>query len=49
MSFVVARPSGWWPGAQELVVEQRRLHVEELAVTAVLDERGAIDDSVAAG
>ena len=34
---------------EELVIEQRRLHVEELAVTAVLDERGAIDDSVAAG
>lgn len=31
-----------------LVAEQRRLHVEELAVVAVLDERGAIDDSVAA-
>src|SRR5687768_14188613 len=33
---------------EELVAEQRRLHVEELAVVAVLDERGAIDDSVAA-
>jgi hypothetical protein len=32
----------------ELIREQRRLHVEELAVTAVLDERGAIDDSLAA-
>jgi hypothetical protein len=32
----------------ELIREQRRLDVEELAVTAVLDERGAIDDSLAA-
>jgi hypothetical protein len=31
-----------------LIREQRRLDVEELAVTAVLDERGAIDDSLAA-
>ena len=30
-----------------LVREQRRLHVEELAVTRVLDERGQIDDAVA--
>ncbi|MEI8000955.1 MAG: HNH endonuclease signature motif containing protein [Actinomycetes bacterium] len=28
--------------------EQRRLHLRELAVTRVLDERGAIDDSLAA-
>ena len=32
----------------ELVAEQRRLHVEELAVVAVLDERGSIDDTLAA-
>ena len=32
----------------ELVREQRRLRVEELAVVAVLDERGRIDESVAA-
>ena len=31
----------------ELVVEQRRLRVEELAVVAVLDERGQIDDTTA--
>jgi hypothetical protein len=30
-----------------LVREQRRLHVDELAVTRVLDERGAIDDTLA--
>lgn len=33
---------------KDLVAEQRRLHVEELAVVAVLDERGAIDDTLAA-
>jgi hypothetical protein len=32
----------------ELVAEQRRLRVEELAVVAVLDERGAVSDAVAA-
>jgi hypothetical protein len=32
----------------ELVAEQRRLRVEELAVVAVLDERGAVDDATAA-
>src|SRR5882672_5356344 len=32
----------------ELVREQRRLRVEELAVTRVLDERGALDDTIAA-
>ncbi len=32
----------------ELVREQRRLRVEELAVVAVLDERGRIDEGVAA-
>ena len=31
-----------------LVAEQRRLHLEELAVTRVLDERGLIDESLAA-
>jgi len=31
-----------------LVREQRRLHVEELAITLVLDERGRVDDSLAA-
>lgn len=30
-----------------LVAEQRRLRVEELAVVAVLDERGAVDDTLA--
>ena len=33
----------------ELVAEQRRLRVEELAVVAVLDERGAASDATAAG
>ena len=37
--------AGW---RAELVAEQRRLRVEELAVVAVLDERGAVDDAVAA-
>jgi hypothetical protein len=32
---------------EELVAEQRRLRVEELAVVAVLDERGMVDDSIA--
>src|SRR5215831_11287045 len=32
----------------EVVREQRRLHVEELALIRVLDERGAIDDTLAA-
>ena len=31
----------------ELVAEQRRLRVEELAVVAVFDERGAVDDAMA--
>ena len=31
----------------ELVAEQRRLRVEELAVVAILDERGMVDDSIA--
>ena len=34
--------------ARSLVREQRRLHVEELAVVRVLDERGRVDDSLAA-
>ena len=33
---------------EELVAEQRRLRVEELAVVAVLDERGQVDDAMAA-
>ncbi|MEX1009372.1 MAG: hypothetical protein WD271_16255 [Acidimicrobiia bacterium] len=33
---------------EELVREQRRLRVEELAVTRVLDERGKTDDTLAA-
>jgi hypothetical protein len=40
------RPTEWLAERRAcLVREQRRLHVEELAVTRVLDERGAIDDS----
>ena len=43
------RPTEWLSARRDEVVrEQRRLHVEELALTLVLDERGAIDDSVAA-
>jgi hypothetical protein len=43
------RPTGWLRARRDaLVREQRRLRVEELAVTRVLDERGAIDESVAA-
>jgi hypothetical protein len=42
------RPTGWLVGRrEELVREQRRLRVEELAVTRVLDERGALDESLA--
>ena len=38
------RPTGWLRARRvELVREQRRLRVEELAVTRVLDERDAID------
>ncbi len=38
----------WLAGRRdELVAEQRRLRVEELAVVAVLDERGAAKDAVA--
>jgi len=32
----------------EVIAEQRRLHVEELAITRVLDDRGRIDDALAA-
>jgi hypothetical protein len=40
------RPTEWLVARRdELVREQRRLHVEELTVTRVLDERGALDDS----
>ncbi len=43
------RPTDWLVARREsLVGEQRRLRVEELAVTRVLDERGAIDDVIAA-
>jgi hypothetical protein len=38
------RPSDWLADRRDhLVREQRRLHVEELAVVAVLDERGHLD------
>src|SRR5262245_53917335 len=42
--------SSEWLSARrsELVAEQRRLRVEELAVVAVLDERGAVSDATAA-
>ncbi|MFA5882798.1 MAG: hypothetical protein WDA60_03010 [Acidimicrobiia bacterium] len=40
--------TGWLEARREwLVREQRRLHVEELAVLRVLDERGRVDDSFA--
>jgi len=43
------RPTDWLVERRDVLVrEQRRLRVEELAVIAVLDERGALDDSVAA-
>jgi hypothetical protein len=42
------RPTSWLVARRdELVREQRRLRVEELAVTRVLDERGALDESLA--
>jgi hypothetical protein len=42
------RETGWLEARREwLVREQRRLRVEELAVTRVLDERGRIDDRLA--
>jgi hypothetical protein len=43
------RETGWLLARRrELVCEQRRLRVEELAVTLVLDERGALDDATPA-
>jgi hypothetical protein len=43
------RPTEWLRARRvELVREQRRLRVEELAVTRVLDERAALDEDVAA-
>ena len=42
------RPTVWlWARREDLVREQRRLRVEELAVTRVLDERGVLDDGLA--
>src|SRR4029453_12960927 len=39
----------WLTGAREEAVrEQRRWRVRELAIIRVLDERGAVDDSLAA-
>jgi uncharacterized protein DUF222 len=41
------RPTAWLLERRgELVREQRRLRIEELAVTAVLDERGALDEAL---
>jgi hypothetical protein len=46
---LACRPTAWLlERRSELVREQRRLRIEELAVTAVLDERGALDDATAA-
>jgi len=46
---LACRPTAWLLERRaELVREQRRLRVEELAVTAVLDERGALDEATAA-
>ena len=43
------RPTEWLVARRDDVVrEQRRLRVEELVLTRVLDERGAIDESLAA-
>jgi hypothetical protein len=43
------RSTEWVRAERERVVrERRRLHVRELALTRVLDERGGIDDSLAA-
>jgi 5-methylcytosine-specific restriction endonuclease McrA len=43
------RPTGWLSARRvELVREQRRLRVEELAVTLVLDERDALAENLAA-
>ncbi|MFI5047961.1 MAG: DUF222 domain-containing protein [Acidimicrobiia bacterium] len=42
------RPTEWLAARrEELVRAQRRLRVEELAVTRVLDERGALDEGLA--
>ena len=44
-----SRPTPWLLERREqLVRDQRRLRVEELAVTRVLDERGTADDTLAA-
>jgi hypothetical protein len=37
-----------WTERERVVREQRRLHLRELALTRVLDERGGVDDSLAA-
>ena len=43
------RPLAWLQAERvRLRDEQRRLHLRELAVTCVLDERGAVDDTLAA-
>ncbi|MEI8001017.1 MAG: HNH endonuclease [Actinomycetes bacterium] len=43
------RPLGWLHDARaDAVREQRRWRLRELAVTRVLDERGAVDDTLAA-
>src|SRR5262245_35739116 len=43
------RPTGSLLSERDRVVaEQRRLRVRELALTRVLDERGALDDAMAA-
>ena len=43
------RETDWlWAHRDELVREQRRLHVRELAVLAVLDRRGAVDPTTIA-
>ena len=43
------RPTDWLRAHRaELVREERRLRVERLAVTRVLDERDALDEDVAA-
>ena len=48
LSELRCQPTEWLRTRRdELVREQRRLRVEELAVTRVLDERGQIDDSIA--
>jgi hypothetical protein len=43
-----SRPTGWLRARRaELIRERRRLRVEELAVTRVLDERGSLDPGTA--